>query len=46
VLGNGTYYGLPMWLIVALRVLFLALAVASLWLLHRYYRERDRCSGC
>jgi len=41
VLGNGTYYGLPMWLIVALRVLFLALAVASLWLLHRYYRERD-----
>ncbi|MGY4712645.1 arabinofuranan 3-O-arabinosyltransferase [Mycolicibacterium sp. CBM1] len=41
VLGNGVYYGLPMWLIVVLRVLFLALAVASLWLLHRYYRERD-----
>ena len=41
VLGNGVYYGLPMWLIVALRVLFLALAVASLWLLNRYYRERD-----
>jgi len=41
VLGNGTYYGLPMWLILALRVLFLALAVVSLWLLHRYYRVRD-----
>ncbi|EHB50241.1 Protein of unknown function DUF2029 [Mycolicibacterium rhodesiae JS60] len=41
VLGNGVYYGLPTWLILALRVLFLALAVASLWLLHRYYSERD-----
>ena len=42
VLGNGVYYGLPMWLIVALRVLFLALAAASLWLLYRYYRRRDQ----
>lgn len=42
ILGNGTYYGLPMWLILALRVLFLALAVASLVLLYRYYRERDQ----
>ncbi|MBU3707366.1 MAG: DUF2029 domain-containing protein [Mycobacterium sp.] len=42
VLGNGVYYGLPMWLIVALRVLFLALAGASLWLLYRYYRRRDQ----
>ena len=41
VLGNGVYYGLPMWLIIALRVLFLALAAASLWLLTRYYRTRD-----
>lgn len=41
VLGNGVYYGLPMWLIVALRVLFLALAAASLWLLYRYYHRRD-----
>ena len=40
-LGNGVYYGLPMWLIIALRVLFLALAAASLWLLTRYYRTRD-----
>lgn len=41
-LGNGIYYGLPMWLIVALRVAFVLLAAASLWLLYRYYRERDQ----
>ncbi|GAY16211.1 arabinofuranan 3-O-arabinosyltransferase [Mycobacterium sp. shizuoka-1] len=41
VLGNGVYYGLPTWLILALRLVFLALAVASLWLLHRYYKHRD-----
>jgi len=41
ILGNGVYYGLPMWLIVLLRLLFGLLAVASLWLLYRYYRERD-----
>jgi arabinofuranan 3-O-arabinosyltransferase len=41
VLGNGIYYGLPMWLIVALRVLFVALAAGSLWLLYRYYAKRD-----
>jgi arabinofuranan 3-O-arabinosyltransferase len=39
--GNGIYYGLPMWLILLLRILFFGLAVASLWLLYRYYRERD-----
>jgi arabinofuranan 3-O-arabinosyltransferase len=39
--GNGIYYGLPMWLILLLRIAFLALAVASLWLLYRYYRTRD-----
>jgi arabinofuranan 3-O-arabinosyltransferase len=39
--GNGVYYGLPMWLIVLLRIVFLALAVVSLWLLNRYYRTRD-----
>jgi len=39
--GNGIYYGLPMWLILLLRIAFLALAVASLWLLNRYYRTRD-----
>jgi arabinofuranan 3-O-arabinosyltransferase len=42
ILGNGTYYGLPMWLIIALRLLFVALAAGSLWLLYRYYRERDQ----
>ena len=41
VLGNGVYYGLPPWLIAVLRVGFIALAAASLWLLYRYYRERD-----
>jgi arabinofuranan 3-O-arabinosyltransferase len=39
--GNGIYYGLPSWLILTLRLLFLVLAIASLWLLYRYYRERD-----
>jgi arabinofuranan 3-O-arabinosyltransferase len=41
ILGNGTYYGLPMWLILGLRLLFVVLAAVSLWLLYRYYRERD-----
>ena len=41
VLGNGTYYGLPMWWIIVLRVLFVVLAAVSLWLLYRYYRTRD-----
>jgi arabinofuranan 3-O-arabinosyltransferase len=39
--GNGIYYGLPGWLIFLLRIAFLALAIASLWLLYRYYRTRD-----
>lgn len=41
ILGNGIYYGLPMWLILALRILFLLLAAGSLYLLYKYYRERD-----
>jgi arabinofuranan 3-O-arabinosyltransferase len=41
VLGNGVYYGLPIWLILLLRAVFLALAVASLWLLYRHYKDRD-----
>jgi arabinofuranan 3-O-arabinosyltransferase len=41
ILGNGVYYGLPMWLILLLRIAFAVLAVASLWLLYKYYRERD-----
>ena len=39
--GNGIYYGLPLWLILVLRIVFGLLAVGSLWLLYRYYRERD-----
>lgn len=41
ILGNGIYYGLPMWLIMLLRIAFAALGVAALWLLYRYYRTRD-----
>jgi arabinofuranan 3-O-arabinosyltransferase len=39
--GNGVYYGLPMWLILLLRIVFAVLAVVSIWLLYRYYRTRD-----
>jgi len=39
--GNGIYYGLPTVLIWALRLLFVVLAVISLWLLYRYYHTRD-----
>jgi arabinofuranan 3-O-arabinosyltransferase len=41
IVGNGIYYGLPMWLILLLRISFGLLAVGSLWLLYRYYRQRD-----
>ena len=41
ILGNGVYYGLPMWLIMVLRIGFAIIAIASLWLLYRYYRTRD-----
>jgi arabinofuranan 3-O-arabinosyltransferase len=41
ILGNGVYYGLPMWLIMLLRITFVVLGIASLWLLYRYYRVRD-----
>jgi len=39
--GNGLYYGLPTWLILLLRLIFGVLALASLWLLYKYYRTRD-----
>jgi arabinofuranan 3-O-arabinosyltransferase len=39
--GNGVYYGLPTWLILTLRLIFLLLAIGSLVLLYRYYRARD-----
>jgi arabinofuranan 3-O-arabinosyltransferase len=41
ILGNGVYYGLPMWLILVLRIAFAVLAAAALWLLYRYYRTRN-----
>ena len=41
ILGNGVYYGLPMWLIMLLRITFATLAIVSLWLLYKYYRTRD-----
>ena len=41
ILGNGLYFGLPMWLIMVLRVSFVVLGALSLWLLYRYYRTRD-----
>jgi arabinofuranan 3-O-arabinosyltransferase len=42
IVGNGTYYGLPTWLIVLLRLVFTLLTIGSLWLLYKYYRERDQ----
>ncbi|CAJ1583644.1 arabinofuranan 3-O-arabinosyltransferase [[Mycobacterium] wendilense] len=41
ILGNGIYYGLPTWLILTLRIVFLLLAIGSLYLLYRHYRTRD-----
>lgn len=41
IVGNGVYYGLPTWLILVLRIVFVLLAAASLWLLYRHYRTRD-----
>lgn len=42
ILGNGVYYGLPMWLIMLLRITFVVLGAISLWLLYRYYSTRDQ----
>ena len=40
--GNGLYYGLPMWLILLLRIALCACwRSCCLWLLYRYYRTRD-----
>lgn len=41
IVGNGTYYGLPAWLIVLLRIIFTLITIGSLWLLYKYYRKRD-----
>ncbi|RVW09607.1 DUF2029 domain-containing protein [Prescottella agglutinans] len=41
IVGNGTYYGLPVALIWALRIAFAAMVAVSLWLLYRYYRNDE-----
>lgn len=41
IVGNGMYFGLPTWLIWALRIVMAALVVASLWLLYRYHRRDE-----
>ena len=39
--GNGAYFGVAPWLVVLLRVAFVAMAVFSLWFLYRYYRTTN-----
>lgn len=41
IVGNGTYFGLPVALIWALRIAFAAMVLVSLWLLYRYYRHDE-----
>ncbi|WP_421958323.1 glycosyltransferase family 87 protein [Prescottella subtropica] len=41
IVGNGTYYGLPLVMIWALRLGFVAMVAVSLWLLYRYYRHDE-----
>ncbi|RVW03480.1 glycosyltransferase family 87 protein [Rhodococcus spongiicola] len=41
IVGNGTYYGLPVALIWVLRIGFAAMVAVSLWLLYRYYRNDE-----
>ncbi|WP_305094856.1 glycosyltransferase family 87 protein [Prescottella sp. R16] len=41
IVGNGTYYGLPIALIWALRLGFIAMVAVSLWLLYRYCRHDE-----
>lgn len=41
ILGNGVYYGLPMWMILLLRIAFALLTVLSIYLLTKYYMRRD-----
>ncbi|MDL9936408.1 glycosyltransferase family 87 protein [Gordonia sp. ABSL1-1] len=39
--GNGAYFGVAPWLVILLRVAFVAMAVFSLWFLYRYYRTTN-----
>ncbi|MBM4488255.1 DUF2029 domain-containing protein [Rhodococcus hoagii] len=41
IVGNGTYFGLPVAMIWALRIAFAAMGAVSLWLLYRYYRHDE-----
>lgn len=41
IVGNGTYFGLPVAMIWALRLAFAAMVLVSLWLLYRYYRHDE-----
>ncbi|GCE40792.1 DUF2029 domain-containing protein [Rhodococcus sp. USK10] len=41
IVGNGKYYGLPTGLIWALRGVFAAIVLSSLWLLYRFYRHDE-----
>ncbi|NKR25555.1 DUF2029 domain-containing protein [Rhodococcus hoagii] len=41
IVGNGTYFGLPVAIIWALRIAFAAMGAVSLWLLYRYYRHDE-----
>ncbi|MEN0137018.1 MAG: glycosyltransferase family 87 protein [Rhodococcus sp. (in: high G+C Gram-positive bacteria)] len=41
IVGNGKYYGLPTGMIWALRGVFAAIVLSSLWLLHRFYRHDE-----
>ena len=39
--GMGAYFGVADWLVILLRVAFVAMAAFSLWFLYRYYRRSD-----
>jgi arabinofuranan 3-O-arabinosyltransferase len=39
--GLGTFYGLAPWLILVLRVMFVAMGAFGVWFLWRYYRDKD-----
>ena len=43
--GNGVYYGLPMWLILLLRIAFRLLAVAACGCCTATTAPATRCSG-
>ncbi|RDI59005.1 arabinofuranan 3-O-arabinosyltransferase [Nocardia pseudobrasiliensis] len=46
IVGNASYYGLPVWLTWAIRVAVAVLVLISLWLLYRYYRDDELFFVC